>query len=50
MLRTSLNSEEIFNNHTTAVVEAGEEEAEAISFVGALRIPVSILFPYNICQ
>ncbi|KAI5089462.1 glucose-6-phosphate exchanger SLC37A2 isoform X2 [Silurus meridionalis] len=44
LLRNSLNSEEIFNNHATAVIEAGEEKAEAISFFGALRIPGVVEF------
>uniref|UniRef100_A0A8B9HD16 Glucose-6-phosphate exchanger SLC37A2 n=1 Tax=Astyanax mexicanus TaxID=7994 RepID=A0A8B9HD16_ASTMX len=44
LLRNSANNEEIFNNHTSAVVEAVEEQAEAISFCGALRIPGVVEF------
>uniref|UniRef100_A0AAR2L0Y4 Glucose-6-phosphate exchanger SLC37A2 n=1 Tax=Pygocentrus nattereri TaxID=42514 RepID=A0AAR2L0Y4_PYGNA len=44
LLRNTSNNEEIFNNHTPAVVEAAEEQAEAISFCGALRIPGVVEF------
>ncbi|KAL7838541.1 hypothetical protein AOLI_G00269450 [Acnodon oligacanthus] len=44
LLRNSSNNEEIFSNHTPAVVEAVEEQAEAISFCGALRIPGVVEF------
>lgn len=40
----SVNNEEMFNNRTSAVVEAVDEEAAAISFCGALRIPGVVEF------
>ncbi|XP_062845011.1 glucose-6-phosphate exchanger SLC37A2 [Trichomycterus rosablanca] len=44
LLRNSVINEEMFNNHASAVVESTEEEAEAISFCGALKIPGVVEF------
>lgn len=43
LLRNSSSNEEIFSTNTSTAVEPEEDHTEAISFCGALRIPVSDL-------